>query len=48
MGCGKFTPLKQNDIASGDNGLTYSPNTSDLTKTDTLQLYLCQNDENVR
>ena len=44
IGCAKFFVLWRKYLASAVSGLTNSPNTSDGTKKDVSQLYLCQND----
>ena len=45
--CFKFPVYWQQYLASADNGLTYPPEISHLTKREVFQLYLSQNRENV-
>ena len=45
IGFCKFSVLWQKHILSADNGLTYSPKTSDLTKKNLFELYLCQHNK---
>ena len=43
IGCSQFPVLWWEYLASANNGLTYGPETTDLTKGHAFQLYLSQN-----
>ena len=48
IGCSKFTVVWSEYIASANNGLTYGPDTKNITKWHAFQLCLCHNIEKVQ